>query len=101
MIFLLPKYNVLLKLVNAESHDRMMGMFSSFTWILDIGVTNNVTSNVVLLRDLCDVFSPLGLLDGKQVMVTKRGCLHLDDLIIMTMSILCLTYVAIKFQFLN
>ena len=56
-----------LKLVNAESHDRMMGIFSSFTWILDTGATNHVTGNVALLGDLCDVFSPLAIPDGKQV----------------------------------
>ena len=72
----------LLKLENVESHDRMMGMFSSSTWIFDTGATNHVIGNVVLLGDLCDFFSPLGLSDGKQVMATKRGCLHLDDLII-------------------
>lgn len=54
----------LLKLVNDQPPERMMGMCSVLSWILDTGASNHVTSNHSCLRNMCDVSYPLGLLDG-------------------------------------
>ncbi|CAO2841274.1 unnamed protein product [Amaranthus hypochondriacus] len=68
----------LLKLVNEEPQEHMMGMFFS-RWILDTGASNHVTGIECFLYDLKDAMCLIGLPDGQQVVATKQGREKLDD----------------------
>lgn len=63
----------LLKLVNEQKHECMMGAFSPLSWILDTGASNHVTGDLTCLHHLFDLCWHLRLPDGQHVLATKKG----------------------------
>lgn len=55
------------------------GMYDSNEWIIDTGASNHMLGGLNLFYDLCDIFSPVGLPNGKSTTATKEGKIKLSD----------------------
>ncbi|CAH9096651.1 unnamed protein product [Cuscuta europaea] len=60
--------------------ERMTGMLSTKSWIIDTGASNHVTGRISNLFNIKDIAAqPVGLPDGQTVQATKQGSIKLSD----------------------
>ena len=65
--------------------DRLNGMLSSSSWIIDTGATHHITDTKDWLYDIVDVLDcPVGLPNGASVVATHKGSVRLSDSIVLT-----------------
>ena len=71
---------ILLNMINNRQHDQMMGAFSHFSWIIDIGASHHVTGTESCLTDTHHISQCLvGLPNGAHAIATKAGRVLLTD----------------------
>ena len=65
------------------SDERMTGEFDFNLWIIDTGASRHVTCTASWLFNVHNTNCPVGLLNGKSVIATKEGSVHLTNNLIL------------------